>query len=310
MTCDMYPNSSEGHFVLRHYGGPGTRAMCWIVHRDIIGLLGTVKWRNRAGALVFAQNPKDKGALNFCCIGTHGCHDGDTSGSLGEIVELVKTYGQVKHLLMVGDWNIDLLPTIPGEPWCDEPDRLVRHACERVMLEALCDSVKAQIHIPLPCETSTVLVPISRHPVGCQDAYQSLLDYGAGTAGTILSSQLDDRFRPADHSWVVTTVDIKTQKTNSRKRGWKCKHEHDAYEWLVANPPMSNNDLDSMCEVLRNFQEQWAETSTCSQRSHNRMPQHVRDLFEKAAHLTGPGQADQLRTEAVRYLKIQAAAQI
>ena len=84
MTYDMYPNSSEGHFVLRHYGGPGTRAMCWIVHRDIIGLLGTVKWRNRAGALVFAQNPKDKGALIFCCIGTHGCHDGDTSGSLGE----------------------------------------------------------------------------------------------------------------------------------------------------------------------------------------------------------------------------------
>ena len=58
------------------------------------------------------------------------------------------------HLMVGGDANIDLLPTLSGDPFVDRPGRSDHHEDRRCLLYDVVDALNLVLHIPDPADTT------------------------------------------------------------------------------------------------------------------------------------------------------------
>ena len=116
----------------------------------------------------------------------------------------------------MGDFNIDILPTLAADPFQDSPHRLSKHSEERHHLEAFFAGIGMEIHVPsavygdLPEDwlLECMQVPITRAPRGRQHGLPSLLDYCA-SAGVVEDTAAVWTTLPTDHAAVYANLKVK-----------------------------------------------------------------------------------------------------
>ena len=115
--CDGFSDDRESphvdrHFAVRHWPGTGSWAMSVIIHTDIRIYVKSIIWKGRACRIHINDG-------NSCNISVHVCHcahGDDLSLSLADLALLVSSRPARSVPVMMGDMNIDLLPSLPN-PW-------------------------------------------------------------------------------------------------------------------------------------------------------------------------------------------------
>ena len=115
----------DAHVQYRHMPGRGCRPMRWVVNAKYKSSLKGCKWLGRAGALTLG---------NMCIVGTHNGFGATLTSSLLDAAKLVKKRPWGTCPIVLGDFNIDLLPVQHNDPWGQEADRPLRHREERCLL--------------------------------------------------------------------------------------------------------------------------------------------------------------------------------
>ena len=101
-----------GHTFYRHWPGHGSYAMATVLHRNIRPFLRSITPLGRAVAVQIW----DPGIYNITVIGVHGAHGEALNGSLGDLAALYHQSDRHSDRILVGDWNVDLLPKPSQRP--------------------------------------------------------------------------------------------------------------------------------------------------------------------------------------------------
>lgn len=223
--------TTKGHAWHRHWPGPGSGAMLWIVNRARRREVYSIEWLGRAGRLVMKTSPNKQQTRCFVTmVGVHGPHPEDEYlQTLTQATALARSRPRPSPLLMVGDWNADQLPAMASDPWSDRPRRGEHHAEERQMLASMCQALGIHIHTPDevlsfptgPFAEEAMKGPITRTPQGqaCQTDIPALLDYAAASPNFIENQQVSLNFAPADHAWIfIRTAPVHCPKKTRRSR--------------------------------------------------------------------------------------------
>ena len=75
-------------------------------------------------------------------IGVHGAHGDALLDTLTDIVTLIRRKPRHSQLIVLGDFNIDLLPTLAQDPWSDLPERIGCHRARRTLLDTFALSLQ------------------------------------------------------------------------------------------------------------------------------------------------------------------------
>lgn len=160
---------------------------------------------------------------------------------------------------------MDALHLSASDPWSDSANRLeLANDSNFARLANLLRRYRLQVHLPtlssvtpsgprVTPETAEAFAaaPISRVPLGNQAGSPALLDYACAVPGTILSSELNWDFSPADHAWLITTLSTNVIFPRKPKSCWTCKnYKHCGLELnaIWSNP---TEDLSLALQNLR-----------------------------------------------------------
>ena len=254
-----------------------------------------------------------EGSLGHQRIRTHGPHD-DQMEFFADLSEVLASRSPGKTLI-VGDWNIDLLPTLSPDPFRDSPERMERHSERRLLLNAFLESSGLEAVIPervrgLPGGTWNDVIfgiPITRVPTGSQAGLPSLLDSAAFERGLILDSEVCWEFGWSDHSINSWTVQVNFSRPGYRRRVWNVSSLVDCQSWCrekVPAAPLINGHANGCSSVFSPFfscaeslRDKFQSRLPCKIQHSMRMPFALRDLYNRIA---------QCRTAEVSVLKRQA----
>ena len=190
------------------------------------------------------------------------------------------------NVVLIGDYNVDLLPNTADDPYVGLPHRAEKHLEERLMLQQALDACRLDF-VPFEsvsgCTPTAVYpecsaVPITRIPQGDQLGTPACLDHvaarGPGVRASIWWSAV-----PTDHAAAVAEIDIAKQKRTVFARStWRCSDAKGAVEWTKDNAPAAFDDPCSMSCFVSKMQTKWADTNTCAQRRRQREPDVVKSL--------------------------------
>ena len=150
---------------------------------------------------------------SICSIAVfHGSHE-SFEESLEDIFSLLPRGNCLNKFVVVGDWNVDQLPTLAVDPFADSIGRSNHHFDRRQVLNAWLEAHKLDLTLPevwfgVPqcfADEFCIRAPISRVPKFVQFStlghIPSLLDYGASSSNTVLSSSIEWENRISDHAW-------------------------------------------------------------------------------------------------------------
>ena len=109
-----------GHTVHRHWPGIGCSSMQFTIRRRFRHLARNVTWKGRCGALhLFNRNTGSGKNFNLYIIGVHNSHGEEQIDTLSDISHLLRHRPWGCKVLLVGDWNVDQLPTLANDPYRD-----------------------------------------------------------------------------------------------------------------------------------------------------------------------------------------------
>ena len=130
------------------------------------------------------------------------------------------------------------------------------------------------------------MVPISRPDSSdFAGSHGSLIDYAVASYNTLDKSYLDSMFMFGDHKWLVCDVRATAKTIQRGKTHWVCTSFVDA---LAGTPDIFSFEeavsmsFECLFEKVRDLQEEFADLRTCTQRSRDRLPTSIRELFERA----------------------------
>ena len=221
------------HSCYRRYPGSGSWAVVFVIRNSMAKAVRSCTWRGRCGAVHLRQQVSPLGTgFNIYIIGIHGAHGGSLPDTSADLSFLVRRRPYGSQILIMGDWYIDLLPTLSVDPWQERIDRQQHHAGQRVLLEAFAETHRLHVFVPQrwssvpggPFAEQCLMSPITRVPTGQSVAVvlPSTLDYGLGSQGFITDSFIHWEKVPADHALVgykCTPVFVKREAAKTR---WKC----------------------------------------------------------------------------------------
>ena len=141
----------------------------------------------------------------FCAIFTHGSH-GALQDTFADLASLLNTKLRRANTVLAGDFNVDILPDSPSDPYADRPDRADHQADRRQLLRNFCrlygfkvPDVKCILSAPGgPFSDLATRYPISRLPVGNQLGCAARLDFALSKNPKELS---------LTHSWIGYLAD-------------------------------------------------------------------------------------------------------
>ena len=99
-------------YAISRFWSNGMWAMAWAVRRTLLPQLIYRKWRGRAGTLVFRGQHQC-----MMCVGMHVAHGELRHQTLSEGSWLIRQKSRPTPLAIMADWNTDLLPSTPTDPW-------------------------------------------------------------------------------------------------------------------------------------------------------------------------------------------------
>eukprot|EP00969_Alexandrium_andersonii_P224295 9905780-Alexandrium_andersonii.AAC.1 len=192
--CIRDSKQHSGFRVFRHHPGPGSVAMQVFVRSRVAKFVRNFKWLGRCGALRVLQHPRpDCVGINLCVLFVHGAHGDLLADTLHDLRTLIRCRPLRSQCVVMGDFNVDLLPTAGCDPWRSSPGRTLHHRERRSKLAAWCEACGLKVVMPMAspvgpggsCSELCCRAPISRIPMGDQgfSCLPSLLDYACASGG-------------------------------------------------------------------------------------------------------------------------------
>ena len=285
---------SSKHTVRRHWPGSGSVAMTLVIRDKWARFVREVKFEGRTCMVHWRLSR----AQQLHTIFWHGAHNEDFVQSLSDMTFIAKRCKNSSNVVLLGDFNVDLLPNTIGDPYAGLPHRAEKHLEERLMLQQALDACRFDF-IPFEsvsgCTPTAVhpecaAVPITRIPLGDQHGTPACLDHvvarGAGVKASLWWSAI-----PTDHAAAVAEIDIqKQQRARFARSTWRCADARRAEEWARDNAPASFDDPIAMSLFVCKMQGLHADTNTCAQRRRHREPAAVKTLRQRAKAATSPQQ--------------------
>lgn len=301
--------SREGHVIYRHWAGAGSVPMAWVVNGRLAHIIRQVRWESRCGSLLLGGRGGDDPML--CAIGIHGNHAEDKSDDLAAVATLWRQRQRPSLCTVIGDFNVDQLPSLSVDPWHAECLRSERHADQRAQLQELCDALGAQIHIAEevrapsggPFALLSLQAPLTRIPQGrgAEREVPSCLDYAIAPADVCRTWATWTR-APSDHSWIMAELEVRTRSEHKKPmRRWRPAN------WHVAETVMAirmqeceapNATWQDITDTLRQVQEETQDRRSARERRRARVPTQARDLYKRAAESTDHEEWTALRSAA------------
>jgi len=132
LTADFVPDSDylqrAQHRYYRHWPGQGSIPFSILVHRSWAPFLRHVEFKGRACRLDFRQSRMITWSTLFLHMtpGDDGFSDAFHE-DMFDVAYLANSRPKRSLLVMAGDFNVDLLPTMVSDPFRDLPGRASRH---------------------------------------------------------------------------------------------------------------------------------------------------------------------------------------
>ena len=163
------------HTCERHWPGPGSLPLTLYVHRLRRHWVKSVCWQGRAVRVHLLSRQSDGvPSLNLSVIFTHIAHGEDCPDSMADLAYLIRSRPRGSKVSVLGDINVDQLPSLSADPFHSSPSREQHHKAERMRLENFCDGLNLEVVVPEyvegcpggPFRDDCMFAPISRIPVG------------------------------------------------------------------------------------------------------------------------------------------------
>ena len=303
------PNDYSLHPSFRHWPGEGSFAMMFVIRKCHKHLVKSVKWRGRCGAVhLFQRDRVASNHMSVYILGVHAHHGDLQIDTFADVAWLLRQRPWGSRVLVAGDWNVDQLPSFAADPYAEKPGRETHHQGERVLVQTLADKFRLSLSLPEmvwsspggPFDDICSCVPISRIPTGECTGYHlpSLLDYGLGSHMFVKSCGLHWEGVPADHALITFSVDPSSILRKGIKTCWKCKDENQCLEWISRSAPDIFDDIHGFHSFIREMQSIWGDTQTCRERREQRLPDHLRNLYNLVANASTEHDRQRLRKEA------------
>ena len=316
--ADAFQDGRAGHHdvhhTYRHYPGIGSWAMAFLIRKDMGKYVRSCKWRGRCGAIHLCDRQNSsRHAVNLYILGIHGAHGDLLIDTLADLASLIRLRPFGSKVAIVGDFNVDMLPTFTSDPWAGEADRHQHHAERRALLESLIDCFALELHLPSmwhsvpggPFAENCLMVPITRIPVGDSVSLckPSILSYAIASHGLIREVGVHWEGVPADHAIIVTDCTPVYVKREAAKTRWKCVDDDACVEWIKTHCPASFDDLEMFHSFLLEVQRMWGDRRSCKARRVARVPDCLRDLYARIAGSTTEPERRALQQTAWNTLK-------
>ena len=289
----------------RWWPGEGSRAMRVII-RPFLKQFLVRKPVFKGRCCLISLKPHGLIRKRSCCginiVVVHGSHE-DPETFFADLSELLGCRIPGKSLI-VGDWNVDLLPSLPDDPFSSLPDRRLRHEDRRLLLDAFLHASLLNVAVPEkapsapggPWDAACSVAPISRVPTGAQVGLPALLDFCASSPKFLLESKLLWSQSWSDHAFLYAAVKAAYRVPTFRRRKWVCSDESLCKTWCKENfvrPPVVGQVLTSdtfkpFFEMTRSVQERFESSVPASFRRLSRMPFNLRSLYRRIHSCSGP----------------------
>lgn len=200
-------------------------------------------------------------------------------------------------MLMVGDWNCDLLRGIDLGPYEFRQDEANWE--ERMRMDAV-KSLAVELHVEIQAPQEVIsaaggpwgdlssVVQVTRIPGGEHSAYISptCLDWVMCEAGKMLKFEVHWRATPGDHAICLMECEWNIVQ-QPRPKKFVVNDWDTTVDWLRSELDTMTADLtyDAPVTLLKRMAEQCEDTATCAERRMAKIPFEVRQLWRRACDL-------------------------
>ena len=298
LSSDFRMHSEGGHRIFRHWPGPGSLPMCFIVHKNIVPLCKQCFWHGRAGGVHVSSfscsSMMHKTGVNLVVTGFHGAHGDLLPVSLSDCSTVLHHFrsnlARKARILVYGDTNVDYLPTLAIDPWIDDHGRHLHHLDRRIIFEDWLDTLSLHLQLPErmvsgpggPWSDACAFSVVSRVPLGEQLGVPSLLDFGVASDRLVRESFVDWHSADADHAYVVYILNSVHSSVVRRKKIWKCVDEHSCLEKVSFADFEKHDSVSAVMSKLTAIQDSCDSGLSCAARRRERMPFELRECYRRA----------------------------
>lgn len=281
--------------------------MQMLLHRRDRHRFARMRWLGRCGAMriIAANDVNQVGSTKkafFTIIGVHGGLSEETlSESLADASALYRHRCRPCSAAIIGDFNVDLLPTCANDTWRNDPCREHRHAEQRIVLQSMLEALKLHVGIPDFVETpppppttpgtfsvDAATASITRIPQSDSAGREraATLDYAVMDSAARATISIDWKYAPADHGWVEIRLDMpEWRDTRKQQSTWRPSSYEEAKQDLAnitTGLDIYKAKWSDIIDYLTAWQNKWATTTTAKERRRARVPMQARSLHKKA----------------------------
>ena len=270
--------------------------MCFFVQRHAEGKIKSALWRNRCGALHFAGTDAfSNQPFNYFIIGVHAPHH-DLEDFYADVAFLYHQRPRGARVAIIGDWNADLLPDSPDDPFHSTPSRSQHHQQQRQLVKAFAEAVKCQIAVPIASQVPaggsygelTTRHPITRIPIGrsADTHVPSFLDYAMAQRYTVGEGQILWQGVTSDHAMVSYPLIGAHSFIQIPRTRWRCLDAEAAASWTLKNCPNGFEDVFALMDFAQTLQDHYIDDRPRKQRRAQRQNFQQRSLQRRIAECT------------------------
>lgn len=279
--------------------------MAWVWPARHDRFFSGVRWHGRAGALELRG---DDDNTPISCIGAHCAHGDELTVSLSDISFLVGSRPLHAIPLLLGDWNIDLAPTLDNSEAAIQA-QLHAHADRRALLSSFAEALALEVKIPEfvhgspggPWAEACLLAPLSRIPLGdaALSHTPSLLDFPVvhhSFAHAVV--ELDWDVAPADHALLRVLLPVRPRCPRNPPRVWRERHDEALSEAVLCINDFGHASAELLTRRLAAALRDAESPGSAADRRRARVPAQARQLYSQAATELDPARHAQLRRQA------------
>ena len=293
------------HRVFRHWPGPGSRSMLFVVNAALSQMSCRVRGQNRVFGLDLSLRGTGK-RNSICLVGVHGPHDTlDLHDHMGDVAHILGGRRAGSEVVLVGDWNVDMALTFAHCP-CNSASQSSNEnmSNRRLILETFAESSNLDFSFPayidgLPDDMTwhsmCTRFAFTRVPQGQQSGVPSLIDFALSSSNIITSCVGSWCLVPSDHCIVAFNINHRVRIASHRRSTWVIDDREAAVCYALANWPktFSQHNLTEhstpsrFCEFLRTVRDVNSDHASCRVRRNKRFPFHLRFLTTLYVRATG-----------------------
>jgi hypothetical protein len=200
------------------------------------------------------------------------------------------------RVAIIGDWNADLLPDLPNDPFDMTPSRAQHHQQQRRLVKAFANALKLTIAVPTASSVSaggsygefTTWHPLTRIPVGrsAETRVPSLLGFAMAHRYTIGEGQIYWQGVSADHALVSYPLIGAHRFIQIPRTRWRCLSAEAAAKWTFDNCLENVVDVFALMDFAKTLQDNNLDDKPRKQRRAQRQSFQQRSIQRRIAEYT------------------------